>query len=154
MNKDNKRPPILIFPKNAKLPENHQLNVIESDDLITAISKSRDEDVPAMGLTARELQAIVEYPDVFQVDLIMIDHLTGGDYNAIWYSFASGLESVTEELLAPLVTEIRNDPLVGVDQKGKFDTTFDKAAVKAAKRVAAFTGQADDDDSEQVGAQI
>lgn len=148
--------PILIAPEGSIIPADHQLNIIKpdiqrkEDDFISKLCQAATVDVPFMIITNRQLQSVVEYPDVFGRDFIVVEFLEGGKYDTLWNQFASGMEKVPAERLTKVASDLRDDPTLGAHTAHKFDNVFEKAA-DAAKSFVSQSNRNSEDDNQDFG---
>lgn len=105
---------IILIPTGAIVPEEITIPIAPKGDFVERISAGRDQPV-IMEVNSRELQALVEYRDLLDVDITAVVGLHGAMYNTIWNTYVSTMRRTTvDALLAD--QQIANDALADQGQ--------------------------------------
>lgn len=85
---------LILIPVGAIVPEEITVPIAPKGDIIERISAGRDKPV-ILEVTTRELQALVEYRDLFDVECTAVIGLHGAMYNTIWNTYVSTMKRTT-----------------------------------------------------------
>lgn len=89
---------IIIIPVKAVLPEGVTIPVIAEGDFIDRLYEATDKEI-ILPVTTRELQLLIEYRDLLDIDIRAVIGLTGAMYNTIWNTYISTLTRITTDNL-------------------------------------------------------
>lgn len=133
---------LILIPAGATLPEDLKLKIVPRGDFIAAIAAAEAE--PAvMEVGSRELQALVEYRDLFNCDLVAVVGLSGTIYNTIWNQYVSTMRRTTvDQLLAD--QQVANDVSANTGQQTETNVFLRRQAVSIS---SGLPGTVDDDDT-------
>lgn len=98
---------LILVPEKAVIPEDIGFQIKTDGDIIAKIHASATEEL-IIPVNTRELQMLVEYRDLFQVDTRAVIGLTGAMYNTIWNTYVSTMKRVTVDNLKTEAFENRN----------------------------------------------
>lgn len=91
---------LILIPTGAIVPEEIRIPIAPKGDVIERIAAGREHPV-ILEVTTRELQALVEYRDLFDVECTAVIGLHGAMYNTIWNTYVSTMKRTTvDNLLA------------------------------------------------------
>lgn len=85
---------LILIPVGAIVPEEIRIPVAPKGDVIERIAAGREHPV-ILEVTTRELQALVEYRDLFDVECTAVIGLHGAMYNTIWNTYVSTMKRTT-----------------------------------------------------------
>lgn len=105
---------IILIPTGAIVPEEIKIPIAPKGDFIERVSSGREQPV-IMEVNSRELQALVEYRDLFNVDITAVIGLHGAMYNTIWNTYVSTMRRTTVDALIA-EQQIANDALADQGQ--------------------------------------
>lgn len=89
---------LIVIPQGAIVPEEITIPIAPKGDIIERIAAGRDKPV-ILEVTTRELQALVEYRDLFDVECTAVIGLHGAMYNTIWNTYVSTMKRTTVDNL-------------------------------------------------------
>lgn len=98
---------LILVPEKAVIPEDIGFPVKLDGDIIAKIHASETEEI-IVPVNTRELQMLVEYRDLFHVEIRAVIGLTGAMYNTIWNTYVSTMKRVTVDNLKTEAFEKRN----------------------------------------------
>lgn len=98
---------LILVPEKAVIPEDIGFPIKTDGDIIAKIYASEAEAL-IVPVNTRELQMLVEYLDLFQVEIRAVIGLTGAMYNTIWNTYVSTMKRVTVDNLKTEAFENRN----------------------------------------------
>jgi len=98
---------LILVPEKAVIPGDIGFPIKTDGDIIAKIHASATEEL-IVPVNTRELQMLVEYRDLFQVDIRAVIGLTGAMYNTIWNTYVSTMKHVTVDNLKTESFEKRN----------------------------------------------
>lgn len=101
-----KQPPkyrVVIVPKKALLPDDLTYPTKLDGDLVDKMNECRTQRT-IIAVDTRELQLLIEYRDLFDMEILAVIGLNGAIYNTIWNSYVSSMKRVT---LDDLIAEAR-----------------------------------------------
>lgn len=97
---------LILIPAGAVVPEEIRIPVAPKGDIIERIMAGRDKPV-ILEVSTRELQALVEYRDLFDVECVAVIGLHGAMYNTIWNTYVSTMKRTTvDNLLSQQAAEL------------------------------------------------
>lgn len=97
---------LIVIPAGAIVPEEVTIPIAPKGDFIERIAAGRDKAV-ILEVTTRELQALVEYRDLFDVECTAVIGLHGAMYNTIWNTYVSTMKRTTiDNLLTQQAEEL------------------------------------------------
>lgn len=122
---------IILIPTGAIVPEEITIPIAPKGDFVERISAGRDQPV-IMEVNSRELQALVEYRDLLDVDITAVIGLHGAMYNTIWNTYVSTMRRTTvDALLAD--QQIANDALADQGQVSVTNSNSRRASLSRVK---------------------
>lgn len=122
---------IILIPTGAIVPEEIIIPIAPKGDFVERISAGRDQPV-IMEVNSRELQALVEYRDLLDVDITAVIGLHGAMYNTIWNTYVSTMRRTTvDALLAD--QQIANDALADQGQVSITNSNTRRASLSRVK---------------------
>lgn len=89
---------LILIPTGAIMPEEIRIPVAPKGDVIERIAAGREHPV-ILEVTTRELQALVEYRDLFDIECTAVIGLHGAMYNTIWNTYVSTMKRTTVDNL-------------------------------------------------------
>jgi len=89
---------IIIIPVKAVLPEGVTIPVVSEGSFIDRLYEATDKEI-ILPVTTRELQLLIEYRDLLDIDIRAVIGLTGTMYNTIWNTYISTLTRITTDNL-------------------------------------------------------
>lgn len=89
---------LILIPQGAIVPEELRITTAPKSDLIGAITAATDQPV-IYAPSSRELQALVEYRDILNVDVTAVIGLSGSMYSTIWNTYVSTMRRTTVDQL-------------------------------------------------------
>lgn len=89
---------IIIIPAKAVLPEGVTFDVIDNGSLIDKLYAATDREI-VLPVSTRELQLLIEYRDLLDINIRAVIGLTGAMYNTIWNTYISTLDRITVDTL-------------------------------------------------------
>lgn len=98
---------LILVPEKAVIPEDIGFPIKTDGDIIAKIFASATEEL-VVPVNTRELQMLVEYRDLFHVDVRAVIGLTGAMYNTIWNTYVSTMKRITVDNLKTEAFENRN----------------------------------------------
>lgn len=134
---------IILVPEKAVVPEDIGFPVVDTGDIIEKIYAGREQEV-IVPVNTRELQLLVEYRDLFSVEVRAVIGLTGAMYNTIWNTYISTMKRVTLDNLKSEVFERNNEK---ADFGQRSDSTVETRQRAFARVIPISQGQAEDDDA-------
>lgn len=140
---------IVVVPQGAQVPEELQLDVVPAGNIIDRIAAGRDKQV-ILEATTRELQALVEYRDLFDVDITAVVGLHGAMYNTIWNTYVSTMKRVTIDMLLAEQQD-ENDAKADAGQVVTTNPSVRRAAFPQFKMAASKTEPETIDDDTETG---
>lgn len=91
---------LILIPQGAVVPEELRLARVPKGDFVGAIMACR-EGVVMYEAGSRELQCLVEYRDLLDVEITAVIGLSGSMYSTIWNTYVSTMRRTTvDQLLA------------------------------------------------------
>lgn len=97
---------LILIPVGAIVPEEIRIPIAPKGDVIERIAAGRERPV-ILEVTTRELQALVEYRDLFDVECVAVIGLHGAMYNTIWNTYVSTMKRTTvDNLLSDQAQEL------------------------------------------------
>lgn len=97
---------LILIPNGAIVPEEIRIPIAPKGDVIERIMAGRDRPV-ILEVTTRELQALVEYRDLFDAECTAVIGLHGAMYNTIWNTYVSTMKRTTvDNLLADQAAQL------------------------------------------------
>lgn len=91
---------LILIPERSIVPDELQIPKATGNNIIERISSSAEGPV-LFEATARELQFLVEYRDLLDVEIAAVIGLSGAMYSTIWNTYVSTMKRVTiDSLLA------------------------------------------------------
>lgn len=101
---------MIIVPEGAPLPEEFASLVRREEDIVKKISACAAENGPLhiVPVNTRELQLIVEYRDLFDLETKAVIGLQGAMYSTVWNTYVSTMNRVTLDNVRVMMKE-RND---------------------------------------------
>lgn len=97
---------LIIVPEGAAIPEDLRQHFVEGSDLIEKLVGATELRIATVN--TRELQLIVEYRDLFDLDVKAVIGLQGAMYSTVWNTYVSTMERVTIDNLRVIFKE-KND---------------------------------------------
>lgn len=82
---------IIIIPEGSTLPEDLRHKLVNERDFIKRIVAGEKEEA-LVTISTRELQMLVEYRDLLEVDVRAIIGLQGAMYSTVWNTYVSTME--------------------------------------------------------------
>jgi hypothetical protein len=134
-----KKKALFVAPLNAQLDQqlHTHLEEIEGEGLLDLVayiySAMTDNDVeqfPFVRLSIRQLSAIMDYLDLWKLDIVSFDNLPAGDYTTVWYTLLRSVQSVTTESVRPFIELLREE---GANTRSVAETLISRAH-QATKR--------------------
>lgn len=136
---------IILIPVGAIVPEEIRIPIAPKGDVIERIAAGRDRPV-ILEVTTRELQALVEYRDLFDVECVAVIGLHGAMYNTIWNTYVSTMKRTTvDNLLSEQAKEL--DQLSNAGQVTETNPRTRRAGVSQLRFGDADTEVDSNDDS-------
>jgi len=89
---------LIIVPEGSVLPEDLAHLFTPHADIIEKIFAAKDKEI-IVAVNVRELQMIVEYRDLFDLEVRAIIGLTGAMYNTVWSTYISTMKRLTVDNL-------------------------------------------------------
>lgn len=118
---------LIVVPQGATVPEELRLPVAPKNDLIGAIVAGQ-QTTTIYAPSARELQAIVEYRDLLDVDVTAVIGLSGAMYSTIWNTYVSTMRRTTiDQLLSD--QSAANDVAADAGQKEETNPFLRRRAI-------------------------
>lgn len=133
---------IILIPTGAIVPEEITIPVAPKGDFIERVSSGQEHPV-IMEVNSRELQALVEYRDLFDVDITAVIGLHGAMYNTIWNTYVSTMRRTTVDALIA-EQQMANDAAADRGQVAINTSTTRRASLSRVK-IADDTVDANDD---------
>lgn len=122
---------IILVPTGAIIPEEIKSPIAPKGDFIERISAGREQPV-IMEVNSRELQALVEYRDLLDVDITAVIGLHGAMYNTIWNTYVSTMRRTTVDALIA-EQRIANDALADQGQVVINNTSTRRASLSRVR---------------------
>lgn len=82
---------ICIIPQGSTLPEDIRHKLVNENDLLKRIIAGAEEEALIM-VSTRELQMLVEYADLLEIQVRAIVGLQGAMYSTVWNTYVSTME--------------------------------------------------------------
>lgn len=89
---------IIVIPQGAQVPDELNIKLVPAGNIIDRIAAGRESAI-IMEASTRELQALVEYRDLFDVEITAVVGLHGAMYNTIWNTYVSTMKRMTIDML-------------------------------------------------------
>lgn len=134
---------IILVPTGAIVPEEITIPIAPKGDFIERISAGIGQAV-IMEVNSRELQCLVEYRDLLDVDITAIIGLHGAMYNTIWNTYVSTMRRTTVDALMA-EQQIVNDQLADKGQVQLNTNATRRASLSRVKFSDPEASQADDE---------
>lgn len=136
---------MIIVPEGAPIPEDLTALIVTGDDVIAKIAACAGP-LHIVSVNTRELQLIVEYRDLFDLDTRAVIGLQGAMYSTVWNTYVATMERVTLDNVRAMLKD-RNDDSSRTGSASIINPT-------RAQRLARFeTRQPDPTDEEPQNAQ-
>lgn len=138
---------LILVPESAVIPEDLRLPVVPAGDIVGRIAACEDQ-VALMPVNSRELQILVEYRDLLDVDVQAVVGLQGAMYNTIWNTYVSTMKRTTVDAL--LAKQQENADMRAVEgQRPVVNPDTRRAALGSSRNLFADapSPEADVDDS-------
>lgn len=98
---------MIIVPEGSPIPEDLVALAVSGDDVIAKIAACTGP-LHIVPVNTRELQLIVEYRDLFDLDTRAVIGLQGAMYSTVWNTYVATMDRVTLENVRALLKD-RND---------------------------------------------
>jgi len=139
---------LILVPEGAVVPEELRLPAAPRGDFIAMIAAGAEQPV-IVQVGSRELQALVEYRDLLDVDITAVIGLPGTMYSTIWNTYVSTMRRTTiDQLLSDQsdANDVKSDA-------GQIEETNPFLRRKAVKPLDTHqnSGTVDTNDDEQTG---
>lgn len=84
---------LILVPEGAPIPEDLRPHLVEGDDIFQKIVNSTGLKIASVN--TRELQLIVEYRDLVDLEVRAVIGLQGAMYSTVWNTYVSTMDRVT-----------------------------------------------------------
>lgn len=140
---------IILIPTGAIVPEEITIPLAPKGDFIERISAGLDQPV-IIEVNSRELQCLVEYRDLLDVDITAVIGLHGAMYNTIWNTYVSTMRRTTVDALMA-DQQIANDKLADQGQVPVNTSSTRRASLSRVKFNESDVSQNDDSVTGDIG---
>lgn len=141
---------LILIPEGSVLPEDVAHMHVKGVDTLKKILAG-DEKRVIVDINVRELQLIVEYRDLFDIDVEAVIGLQGAMYSTVWNTYISTMDRLTvDNLRAQLQEENAGRAKAGsarANDPGARER-FQRAAPRRAEELMAPTTETPPDESE------
>lgn len=128
---------IIIIPIKAVLPEGVTIPVVSEGGFIDRLYEATDKEI-ILPVTTRELQLLIEYRDLLDIDIRAVIGLTGAMYNTIWNTYISTLTRITtDNLLYESKEEADANSVAGQNPETSFESRRSSVVALTTKKTAA-----------------
>jgi len=145
---------VIVIPQGAQVPDELNIKLVPAGNIIDRVAAGRDSTI-IMEASTRELQALVEYRDLFDVEITAVVGLHGAMYNTIWNTYVSTMKRMTIDMLLA-EQQAENDAKADTGQVVVTNPSLRRAAFPQFKSTPPKVGTPktvdDDDETGELGA--